>query len=173
MTAYLTAPWREAYVRNVFKMKGCIFCQALRSQDDLKALILYRGQHNFIILNKYPYTPGHLMIAPYRHLARIEAASREATEEMMELLKMSLKLLRRRYRPHGFNLGMNLGQCAGAGVVGHYHLHLIPRWSGDANFMPLVAQTKVVIEDLETTFNRLYPLFQKEASRRKEPAKTG
>lgn len=162
MMAYLNAPWREAYVRNVFKMKGCIFCQALRLKDDRKALILYRGQHNFIILNKYPYTPGHLMIAPYRHLAKLEAATPESVCEMMNLLQMSLRLLRRRYHPHGFNLGMNLGQCAGAGVANHYHLHVIPRWSGDANFMPLVANTKVVIEDLKTTFDRLSPLFQKE-----------
>ncbi len=161
MTGYLTAPWREPYVRNVFKMKGCIFCQALKMKEDKKAFILYRGKHNFIILNKYPYTPGHLMIAPYRHLARLEASAKEATHEMMDLLQMSLACLRRLYHPHGFNTGMNLGQCAGAGVANHYHLHVIPRWSGDANFMPLIAQTKVVIEDLETTYNRLYEIFQK------------
>lgn len=167
MKAYLVAPWREVYVRNVFKMKECIFCEAIKSSDDRKALILFRGTHNFIVLNKYPYTPGHLMIAPYRHLARLEDVPSEITNEMMELLKISLRILRQVYRPQGFNVGMNLGQCAGAGVAYHYHLHVIPRWSGDANFMPLIAQTKVVMEDLETTFNRLFKLFQKEAGKKK------
>lgn len=148
-------------------MKECIFCEAIKSSDDRKTLILFRGSHNFIVLNKYPYTPGHLMIAPYRHLARLEDVPSEITNEMMELLKTSLRILRQVYRPQGFNVGMNLGQCAGAGVAYHYHLHVIPRWSGDANFMPLVAQTKVVMEDLETTFNRLYKLFQKEAGKNK------
>lgn len=171
MMAYLNAPWRETYVRNVFKMKGCIFCQALKLGDDQKALILYRGQHNFIILNKYPYTPGHLMIAPLRHLAKLETAAPESVSEMMSLLQLSLRLLRQRYHPHGFNLGMNLGQCAGAGVATHYHLHVIPRWSGDANFMPLVAKTKVVIEDLHTTYNRLSQLFQKEAGQKNKKNK--
>lgn len=167
MKAYLVAPWREVYIRNVFKMKECIFCEATKSSDDRKTLILFRGTYNFVVLNKYPYTPGHLMIAPYRHLARLEDVPSEITNEMMELLKISLRILRQVYRPQGFNVGMNLGQCAGAGVAYHYHLHVIPRWSGDANFMPLVAQTKVVMEDLETTFNRLYKLFQKEAGKNK------
>lgn len=167
MKAYLVAPWREVYVRNVFKMRECIFCAAIKSSDDRKALILLRGTNNFIVLNKYPYTPGHLMIAPYRHLARLEEVSSEITNEMMELLKISLRILREVYQPQGFNVGMNLGQCAGAGVAYHYHLHVIPRWSGDANFMPLVAQTRVVMEDLETTFNRLYKLFQKEFEKKK------
>lgn len=148
-------------------MKECIFCEAIKSSEDREALILFRGTYNFIVLNKYPYTPGHLMIAPYRHLARLEDVPSEITNEMMELLKISLRILRQVYRPQGFNMGMNLGQCAGAGVAYHYHLHVIPRWSGDANFMPLVAQTKVVMEDLEITFNRLYKLFQKEAGKRK------
>lgn len=148
-------------------MKECIFCEATKSSDDRKTLILFRGTYNFVVLNKYPYTPGHLMIAPYRHLARLEDVPSEITNEMMELLKISLRILRQVYRPQGFNVGMNLGQCAGAGVAYHYHLHVIPRWSGDANFMPLVAQTKVVMEDLETTFNRLYKLFQKEAGKNK------
>lgn len=106
------------------------------------------------------------MIAPYRHLAKLETATPESVSEMMQLLQLSLRLLRRRYHPHGFNLGMNLGQCAGAGVATHYHLHVIPRWSGDANFMPLVAKTKVVIEDLNTTYERLSPLFQKETGQK-------
>lgn len=159
---YIAAPWREEYIKKVSKMKECIFCGALRKKNDREAFILFRGKYNFIILNKYPYNPGHIMIAPYKHMATYERAKKEATDEMAELLKMSLKILRKNYHPQGFNTGMNLGQCAGAGVTDHYHLHVIPRWVGDSNFMPLVSQTKVLIEDLPTTFARLSPLFHKE-----------
>ncbi|MFP4081765.1 MAG: HIT family protein [Candidatus Aminicenantes bacterium] len=159
---YITAPWREEYVRKVCQMNECIFCHALTLKDDRKAFILYRGSHNFIMLNKYPYTPGHLMIAPYKHLASFQGSKKEVTDEMTDLLKMSLRVLKKNYHPHGFNTGMNLGRSAGAGVCDHYHLHIIPRWTGDSNLMPLVGKTKVVIEDLHTTYDRLLPLFQKE-----------
>jgi ATP adenylyltransferase len=165
---YISAPWRERYVRNAAKMKECIFCRALKRADDEKACILFRGVHNFIILNKFPYTQGHLMIAPYAHLATIERAKKEAGDELVELLKLSLRVLKKRYAPHGFNAGMNLGQSAGAGVVGHYHLHVIPRWIGDANFMPLIGETRILLEDLTTTYKRLLPLFEKEKALRKE-----
>jgi len=159
---YISAPWREEYVRKVLKMNECIFCQALKLKNDRKAFILFRGISNFIILNKYPYTPGHLMIAPYKHLASYEQTKKETSDEMADLLKLSLKVLKRNYKPHGFNTGMNLGQCAGAGVTDHYHLHVIPRWIGDSNFMPLVSRTRVLIEDLPTTYERLLSIFQKE-----------
>lgn len=159
---YIYAPWREEYVKKVFKMKECIFCRALKLKNDKEAYILYRGKYNFIVLNKYPYTPGHLMIAPYKHLDSFEQAEKESTDEFSNLLKLCLKVLRKKYNPHGFNTGMNLGQSAGAGVAKHYHLHIIPRWVGDSNFMPLISKTKVVIEDLEITYSRLSPLFQKE-----------
>ena len=142
-------------------MKECIFCEAIKLNDDPKAAILYRGQHNFIILNKYPYTPGHIMIAPYKHLDFFEKARKESTDELTDLTKLSLKALRKHYRPQGFNTGMNIGQSAGAGVVDHYHIHIIPRWVGDSNFMPLISKTKVVIETLEKTYQQLSPLFQK------------
>ncbi len=158
---YISAPWREEYVKRIYKMTKCIFCQALKLKDDRKAYILFRGDHNFIMLNKYPYTPGHLMIAPYRHIAAFERAKKETTDEMSDLLKMSLRILKKHYHPHGFNTGMNLGQSAGAGVTDHYHLHVIPRWTGDSNFMPIVGKTKVVIEDLETSYKKLWPLFNK------------
>ncbi len=160
---YITAPWREEYVKRVFKMKGCIFCQALKQKNDKRAFILHRGVHNFILLNKYPYTPGHLMIAPYEHLNSIELAENQATDEMTELLKICLKLLRKHYNPHGFNTGMNIGRSAGAGVADHYHMHVIPRWVGDSNFMPLIGKTKVVLEDLHTSYNQLFLLFDKES----------
>ena len=158
---YITAPWREEYVKKVFKMKGCVFCQALKAKDDRQCFILHRGHHNFILLNKYPYTPGHLMIAPYKHMDSIESAGKESSEEMIELLKICLRILREEYNPHGFNTGMNIGHSAGAGVADHYHLHIIPRWVGDSNFMPLVGKTKVVLQDLHTTYDQLLSRFQK------------
>lgn len=158
---FIHAPWRKEYVRNLSKMNECIFCRALKMKNDKEAFILFRGQNNFVLLNKYPYTPGHLMIAPYKHLSSFERAEKESTDEMTDILKLSLRILRKKYRPHGFNTGMNLGHSAGAGVADHFHLHLIPRWTGDSNFMPLVGRTKVVIEDIETTYDRLLPYFQK------------
>jgi len=158
---YISAPWREEYVKNIHKMTECIFCRALKLKDDRKAYILHRGTHNFIMLNKFPYTPGHLIIAPYRHIASFERAKKEITDEMTDILKLSLKVLKKKYHPHGFNTGMNLGNSAGAGVADHYHLHVIPRWVGDSNFMPLVGKTKVTLEDLNTTYDRLLPVFQK------------
>ena len=162
---YISAPWRGPYVRQVHRMRGCIFCRALKVGDDRAAHILYRGKYNFVLLNKFPYTPGHLMIAPFRHTASFERAGKEASAEMASLLQLSLKILKKNSRPHGFNAGMNLGQSAGAGVVHHYHLHVIPRWHGDSNFMPLVSQTRVLIEDLDSTYDRLLPLFRKEGRR--------
>jgi ATP adenylyltransferase len=158
---YISAPWRGPYVRQVYRMRGCVFCRALKARDDRGAHILFRGEHNFVLLNKFPYTPGHLMIAPYRHTAAFDRMPAEVSAEMARLLQLTLKILKKCYRPHGFNAGMNLGQSAGAGVVDHYHLHVIPRWHGDSNFMPLVSQTRVLIEDLDCTYDRLRPLFQK------------
>jgi len=158
---YITAPWREEYVKSVFKMKGCIFCHALKQKKDKECFVLYRGNHNFILLNKYPYTPGHLMIAPYKHLDSIELAEKKSSEEIMGLLKKCLGILREQYKPHGFNTGMNIGHSAGAGVADHYHLHIIPRWIGDSNFMPLVGKTKVVLRDLHSTYDQLLTHFQK------------
>jgi ATP adenylyltransferase len=162
---YIAAPWREAYVRTCHQTRGCVLCRAQRTKDDRAAYILYRGRRAFVILNRFPYLPGHLMIAPYRHLASYERAPKAVTDEMADLAKLSLRVLRRSYRPHGFNTGMNLGQSAGAGVVGHVHLHIIPRWTGDANFMPIVGRTRIVTEDLDTTFDRLFPLFRRESRR--------
>jgi len=161
---YIPAPWRESYVKNVYKQKGCFFCRLPKINKDRETFILHRGTYNFIILNRFPYTPGHLMIAPYRHLARFERAPKETTDEMADLVKLSLIILRKQYGPHGFNTGMNLGHSAGAGVADHYHLHVIPRWTGDANFMPLVAGTKVMTVDLAGSYERLVPLFGKYAA---------
>jgi ATP adenylyltransferase len=158
---YITAPWREEYVKKVFKMKGCVFCQALKTKNDRQCFILHRGNYNFILLNKYPYTPGHLLIAPYKHMDSIEKAEKKSSVEMIELLKICLRILREEYKPHGFNTGMNIGHSAGAGVADHFHLHIIPRWIGDSNFMPLVGKTKVVLKDLHTTYDQLLSRFPK------------
>ena len=156
---YIFTPWREKYVKNVFKMKKCIFCRALEQNKNRDSFILFRGSQNFVLLNKYPYTPGHLMIAPYEHLDSVEKANKETTDELGDLLKLCLRILRTQYKPHGFNAGMNLGHSAGAGVADHYHLHIIPRWIGDSNFMPLVGKTRLFIEDLNTTYDRLSTHF--------------
>ena len=162
---YISAPWRGPYVRQVCRMRGCVFCRALKARDDREAHVLYRGKYNFILLNKFPYNPGHLMIAPFRHTASFDRTSAEAVAELASLLQMSLRVLKKSSRPHGFNAGMNFGQSAGAGVVHHYHLHVIPRWHGDSNFMPLVSQTRVTIEDLDAAYDRLLPFFKKENQR--------
>lgn len=159
---YIAAPWREPYIRKATKETGCVFCRAARSRDDASVYILDRGRLAFVLLNKYPYLPGHLMIAPYRHSAAYERASRELTAEMDDLLRRSLRILKKRYHPQGFNMGMNLGRAAGAGVADHFHLHVVPRWTGDSNFMPVCGRTKIVLEDLETTHARLAPLFRKD-----------
>jgi ATP adenylyltransferase len=164
---YLTAPWRAGFVRKALTMTTCIFCEAVKGGDERKAAVLYRGRRNFIMLNRYPYTPGHLMIAPCRHLADFEKARPEEAAELAELLRLALRVLRAAYSPHGFNTGMNLGHSAGAGVAGHYHCHVIPRWTGDSNFMPLVGGTRVFIEGLDTTYDRLRPLFDRESKRKK------
>ena len=160
---YIAAPWRASYVRNVYKPAACVFCAAPKAGDDRAAFILHRGRRCFVILNKYPYQSGHLMVAPYRHTAALERAPKPLSDEIGDMVKMSLRVLKKAYRPHGFNVGLNLGRSAGAGVVDHFHVHVVPRWTGDANFMPIAGGTKVMIEDLDMTCARLTPLFAKEA----------
>jgi ATP adenylyltransferase len=163
---YIAAPWRADYVRQGPTPTRCVFCEAVRSADDRTAAVVWRGRHNIILLNRFPYTPGHLLISPKRHRADFAAAGPAERNELTELFQLSLRLLGRAYRPQGFNAGMNLGASAGAGVTGHYHLHIVPRWTGDANFMPLVGGTRVFIEDLDMTYQKLRPLFDQERRRR-------
>jgi ATP adenylyltransferase len=163
---YISAPWRADYVQRALPMKGCIFCDAVRSRDDRGSAVLFRGRLHVVLLNRYPYTPGHLMIAPRRHLADFVEARAGERAELADLFQAALRVLRAAYAPHGFNAGMNLGASAGAGVTGHYHLHVVPRWTGDANFMPLIGETRVFIEDLDTTYRKLRPLFDEEKRRR-------
>ena len=142
------------------KADSCIFCDAARNPaDDERNFVLHRGAHTFVILNLYPYISGHLMIAPYAHLGELDAAPKEATDEIMDLTKRCQTTLREIYHPQGFNLGMNLGRAAGAGIADHIHMHLMPRWSGDTNFMTSVAETRVLPEDLATTYRKLREKF--------------
>ena len=135
---------------------SCIFCKAVKNPaDDEKNFVLHRGAYTFVILNLYPYVSGHLMIAPYAHLGELDEAPKEESDEMMDLAKRCQTALREVYLPDGFNLGMNLGRAAGAGIADHIHMHLMPRWSGDTNFMTSVAETRVLSEDLPTTYHKL------------------
>jgi ATP adenylyltransferase len=139
---------------------SCIFCEAVKNlADDEKKFVLHRGTHNFVILNLYPYISGHLMIAPYAHLGELDAADKKTTDEMMDLAKRCQTALRLVYQPQGFNLGMNLGRAAGAGIADHIHMHVMPRWAGDTNFMTAVADTRVLPEDLTTTYRKLLTCF--------------
>jgi ATP adenylyltransferase len=151
---YLWTPWRMAYVA-AERTGGCIFCEKPAAQADEENLILQRGRFVFSMLNLYPYNTGHLMIAPYRHTADFTDLTRDELLEMGLFTQQHIAALRRAMRPDGFNLGMNLGTIAGAGVADHLHLHVVPRWAGDTNFMPIVAGTKVMPELLQTTYQKL------------------
>jgi ATP adenylyltransferase len=160
----LYTPWRFDYIKGASGEKtgfgdACVFCSLLARGDDEGCFILKRARHNFIILNVYPYTSGHLMIVPFEHTADFAALAKETSDEMMDLAKSAQGILEDVYHPHGFNLGMNLGQAAGAGVSDHLHLHVLPRWMGDANFMSTVGETRVIPEDLRATFEKLRSRF--------------
>jgi ATP adenylyltransferase len=133
----------------------CIFCEAATSTADEETLVIYRGRLCFIMLNRYPYTSGHLMIAPYEHVSRLSTADESATDEMMLLSRHAEQILEATYHPDGLNLGMNLGEAAGAGIEQHMHLHVLPRWKGDANFMSTVAYTRIIPEALQDTYTKL------------------
>jgi ATP adenylyltransferase len=156
---YLWTPWRYTYVSTVDKTDGCIFCQLLNLGDDQKALIVHRGELNFIILNAYPYTSGHVMVVPYEHVDRLNLLPEAAANEMMVLTRRLEDILTELYGPDGVNLGMNIGKAAGAGVAGHIHMHVLPRWVADANFMTVVAETRVLPESLQETYRRLKAKF--------------
>ncbi len=157
---YLWTPWRYAYVSTAQKTSRCVFCDAVNAGDDRKGLIVHRGQHCFIILNMYPYTPGHVMVVPYAHLDELRKLPLEAAHEMMELSQRMESLLRELYRPDGINLGMNIGRAAGAGIAGHIHMHVLPRWVADANFVSVVGETRILPETLEETWKRMTKALQ-------------
>ena len=155
----LWAPWRMTYVSGAPSPAGCLFCTAFATGDDVEQGVLARGQSGFLILNAFPYASGHLMAAPRRHVASPEDLEADESLELMQLTQRAVSALRQVYRPDGFNLGANIGRAAGAGVEGHLHLHIVPRWAGDTNFMPVVGGVKVMPESLEDTFRRLRPHF--------------
>ena len=155
----LWSPWRYAYVSAAGPAQGCIFCEKAAERSDESNYIVHRGRKNFVLLNLYPYTTGHVMVAPYEHVATLEAASEETLEEMMLLGRAAERNLRAIYRPQGFNIGMNIGECAGAGVAGHIHMHIVPRWPADSNFMTIVGETRVLPEAIEATYRKLLQAF--------------
>jgi ATP adenylyltransferase len=162
---YLWTPWRYRYISQVgeAESEACVFCSAANPSSDSHAmLVVHRAEHNFIILNRFPYTSGHVMIVPNAHLARLEDVTDDGLVELIRLSQRTEKILRRVYRPDGVNLGMNIGRSAGAGIAGHLHLHVLPRWYGDSNFMTVVAETRVVPEELEETWERLRAAFAEE-----------
>ena len=158
---YLWAPWRYAYVSTADQAPECVFCHLQALGDDERALIVHRGQHNFVVLNAFPYTSGHSMVVPYQHLDRISKLPAEALSEMMELTQRLEAGTVCQYHPDGVNLGMNIGKAAGAGVAGHVHMHVLPRWIADANFMTTVGETRVLPESLSETYSRLKRVFSK------------
>jgi ATP adenylyltransferase len=152
----LWAPWRMEYIMNTDKQNECIFCIASSSGE---GFVLHRDSMTVVLLNKYPYTTGHLMVAPSRHSADINELTVEESHALMDGIRRSEQILRQEYRPHGMNIGINIGQCGGAGIPAHIHVHLVPRWMGDTNFMPVVGAVRVLPESLERTMQRLKPYF--------------
>ena len=154
---HIWTPWRYQYMAQAAggNPPECIFCDALARKDDAQTLVVHRGEKTFVILNRFPYTSGHVMIVPYAHVAELNLCDAETLGEMMLLAQRVEAVYRGEYKPDGMNLGMNLGRAAGAGVAGHLHLHMLPRWIGDSNFMTVTGETRVHPEDLKTTYERL------------------
>jgi len=155
----LWAPWRMTYIVND-KEHGCVFCNKLQERDDRANLVLHRGPHSIVLLNKYPYTNGHLMVAPSRHVRNLEDLSMRECNALMQHLQRSVELVKMVLSPDGVNIGANLGKAAGAGVEDHLHFHVVPRWEGDTNCMPVLADVRVIPEHLEVTYDRLHTFFK-------------
>ena len=160
----LWSPWRSEYIASSSAAEKeptrCLFCELKADVNhDETNLVIHRAAHNLIVLNRYPYISGHLLIVPYEHVGDLDAASKETTDELMDLTKRCQTALRETYHPSGFNVGMNLGESAGAGIAHHIHIHILPRWTGDTNFMTAVGETRVLPEDLSTTYQKLRQRF--------------
>ena len=155
----LWTPWRLAYVTDAsVAAPGCIFCEAVGALER-EPLVVHRGAHAFVLLNKFPYNNGHLMVVPHRHVGRLADLDREELAELMSLCQLGERVLAHEYAPHGFNMGLNLGKPAGAGIEDHLHMHVVPRWNGDTNFMSVVGETRVLPEELPATATRLRTVF--------------
>jgi ATP adenylyltransferase len=156
----LWAPWRMAYIKNARKPAKCIFCVKPRERRDARNLLLHRGRHGLVMMNLFPYNSGHLLVAPYAHVKSLEQLPDEVSLDLLHLTNLSLNALRAEIKPEGFNIGVNLGRVSGAGIEAHVHLHIVPRWNGDTNFMPLFAETRVIPEHLRTTWKKLHARFR-------------
>jgi ATP adenylyltransferase len=152
------APWRIQYIETK-KPQGCIFCDKPKENDDVRNYILFRGEKSFVMLNSFPYNPGHLLIAPYRHVATLEDLAEDELLEHWQIVCRCLQILRQELKPEGLNVGLNLGRVAGAGVDKHMHTHIVPRWNGDTNFMPVLADVRIMPQALADTYSRLKPHF--------------
>ena len=152
---YIWSPWRMTYIQKHKEVEGCVFCKAQDQPDGLDNLILHRDQRTFVILNRYPYTSGHLMVVPFVHVSSLTELDADTRAEMMELTNQTMTLLAQEYSAQGFNIGVNIGETAGAGITEHVHLHIVPRWTGDTNFMSTLGETRVLPETLEDTYRRL------------------
>ena len=161
---FLWSPWRYTYVSSGAATERCVFCIGESPDNDAKLLVLHRARFNFVIMNLYPYTTGHLMVVPYAHLARLSDTDSEQMNEMMALSRHAVRIIEEVYCPDGFNIGMNIGECAGAGVRDHLHLHIVPRWCGDVNFMTAAGETRVLPEGLAVSYQKLKPLFEREVT---------
>lgn len=155
----LWAPWRIEYILSEKKVGSCAFCDALNNED-AKQLILKRGKYCFVILNTFPYNPGHLMVVPYMHTSNFSDLTKETHEEISAFESLSLSILNDVMHPEGYNIGMNMGRAAGAGITDHLHVHIVPRWNGDTNFMPVISSTRIVSEALMSTYNKLSNKFK-------------
>ncbi len=155
----LWSPWRMKYIENHIKEAGCVFCNAQAKTDGMENLIAFRGERAYVILNRYPYTSGHLMVIPFEHKPNLEELDPATRAEMMELTSRCTTVLKNIYKPQGFNVGVNIGEAAGAGVAAHVHIHIVPRWHGDTNFMSSVGGTRVLPEALEDTYERVKAAF--------------
>lgn len=156
----LWAPWRMEYIKDIDSHdEGCIFCQKPQEKKDRDNLILFRGKLNFVIINKYPYNNGHLMVVPYQHFSDCEKLDNASALEMWELIMKCKQILEKAFHPQGFNIGMNIGRIAGAGIDQHVHMHIVPRWNGDTNFMPVISATKVISQGIYETYDALSGYF--------------
>lgn len=160
MTKYLYSPWRMSYIESV-KESGCVFCLPQTGEKDSERMVLYRSTHSFVIMNLYPYNNGHVMVVPFRHISDLSELSAEESNDFFALVKKTSHIIQQAYHPDGINLGMNIGSAAGAGIAEHIHMHLVPRWNGDVNFMTSTGSTRVIPEDFEQSYNRLKEQFDK------------
>ncbi len=161
MQNILWAPWRGAYVTGEKPASGCVFCDKFKSSDDRGNYLLFRGRHAFVIMNLYPYNNGHLMVIPVRHVADVLELDKTEFEEMGSLMRASVRIIKEIMHAEGFNVGCNLGAAAGAGIASHLHMHIVPRWNGDTNFMPVISETKVISEHMDATYARLSEAFSR------------